>query len=311
MNVVVVGAGSLGGFYGGLLARSGQDVTFIARGRTLEVLKTSGLTVSSKLAGNFTIPVAVTDEIASLSPPDLIFLGVKAYDLDAAARVVAPLVGMQTTVLAVQNGIDHPDRIARYIDKERIVPGVVYVSATIEEPGHIRQIGGPGEVRIGELSGMPTPRLESIQAAFIGAGVECPIIDDIWPTLWEKFMVICAMSGVSALTRLTLREILDCPESKAFYRDVMEEVASVARSSGVSLAEAAADNFMELLLNIPSLPERGSMAYDLLAGRRLELDTLNGTVVRLGAEVGTPTPMNRAIYAALKPFVDGPPAART
>jgi 2-dehydropantoate 2-reductase len=305
MKIVIMGTGSLGGFYGAMLARSGHDVTFIARGKALDALRSGGLRISSKVAGDFTVPVAATDVIGNLEPPDLIFLSVKAYDLDAAAEAIAPLVADQTTVLAVQNGIDHPQRIGRIIATDRIVPGVVYISATIEEPGHIRQIGGPGEVRIGELDGPATPRLLAIQQTLVDSGVTCQVYDDIWPQLWEKFMVICAMSGVSALTRLTLRQIFDCAESRVFYRDVMAEVLSLARASGVDLPESATDDFLALMLAMPALPERGSMAYDLLAGRRLEVDTLNGTVVRIGDELGIPTPMNRAIYAALKPLANG------
>jgi 2-dehydropantoate 2-reductase len=305
MKIVIMGAGSLGGFYGALLARAGHDVTFVARGRSLEALQSNGLRISSKLAGDFTVPAAATGDIGSLQPPDLVFLSVKAYDLDDAAKAIAPIVDSHTTVLAVQNGIDHPDRIGRFIDSRRLVPGVVYVSATIEEPGFIRQIGGPGEVRLGELQGPATPRVHAIQQALSGSGVTCQVFDDIWPQLWEKFMVICAMSGVSALTRLTLRQIFDCPESRQLYRDVMAEVLSLARASGVDLPESAADDFMTTMLAMPALPERGSMAYDLLAGRRLEVDTLNGTVVRIGHELGIPTPMNRAIHAALKPLANG------
>ena len=305
MNIVVMGAGSLGGYYGALLAQAGHDVTFIARGKSLAALTASGLQINSALAGNFTIPVAATNDIGSLSPPNLIFLSVKAYDLEAAAEAIAPIVGPQTTVLTVQNGIDHPQRVARYIDQSRIVPAVVYISATVNEPGVINQEGGPGRVLIGEMNGSVSPRIERIYKLFSGAGVAIETCDDIWHQLWEKFMVICAMSGVTALTRLTLQEIFDCPESRTLYRDVMAEVVGVARASGSDLPESAADDFLAVMLAMPALPLRGSMAYDLLVGRRLEVDWLNGTAVSLGKELGVPTPMNRAIYFALKPLAGG------
>ena len=305
MNIVVMGAGSLGGFYGGLLTRAGNDVTFIARGRSLEALRTNGLQIRSKLAGDFTIPVKATGEISNLPPPDLVFLSVKAYDLDVATETISPIVAGHTTVLAIQNGIDHPERISRFVERSRIVPGVVYVSATIVEPGIIEQIGGPGRVLIGELDGGISPRIEMIRDVFAEAAIPIEIYENIWVHLWEKFMAICAMSGVSALTRLTLRGILDTAESRLLYRDVMAEVTAVARASGVDLPETTADDFLATMLQMPALPLRGSMAYDLLAGRRLELDTLNGTAVRMGDELGVPVPMNRAIYRALKPLADG------
>jgi len=305
MKIVVMGAGALGGYFGALMVRAGLDVTFIARGKSLEALTTSGLRIKSVLAGNFTVPVVAADDAGGLHPPDLIFLSVKAYDLDVAAEAIAPIVGTETTVLTVQNGIDHPRRLARFIDPTRIVPGVVYISATVAEPGVIDQVGGPGRVLIGEMDGPVSPRIERIHQVFSDAAITAETYDDIWHHLWQKFMVICAMSGVSALTRLTLQEIFDCPESRTFYHDVMAEVVGIARASGSDLSESAAGDFLAIMLAMPELPLRGSMAYDLLAGRRLELDWLNGMVVRLGEELGVLTPMNRAIHGALKPLAEG------
>jgi 2-dehydropantoate 2-reductase len=306
MRIVVVGAGALGGYFGGLLARDENEVTFLARGRSLEALRRDGLVVRSKLKGNFTVPVAATDDPASITPPDLIFLAVKAYDLESATRMITPLVGADTTLLAVQNGIDHPERIAQIVDRSRIVPGVVQISATVREPGSVDQVGGPGRMLIGELDGPISDRVRSIEECFARAGIAVEIYDDIWPHLWFKFMFICAMSGVSALTRLTLQEIFDEPEARAFYLDVMREVAAVATASGSSLGEDDVQAAIASVTAMPQPPERGSMAYDLLAGRRLEVETLNGTVVRLGRERKVPTPMNRAIYASLLPLANGP-----
>jgi 2-dehydropantoate 2-reductase len=300
-----MGAGALGGYYGGLLARAGNDVTFIARGATLEALHRDGLQIRSKLSGDFSLPVQATDDIASLDPPELVFLSVKAYDLDAVAEAVAPIIGSATTVLTVQNGIDHPDRLARLIDRGRILPGVVYISSTVVEPGVIEQVGGSGRILIGELDGGSSTRAEHIRQALSAAGVPVDVHHDIHAPLWEKFMVICAMSGVTALTRLTLREIFDVPESRALYREVMAEVAAVARASGQELPDRAPDLAMEQVLSMPALPLRGSMAYDLMAGRRLELEALNGKVVELGERLGVPVPMNLAIHRALKPYAAG------
>ena len=309
MRIAVVGAGALGGFFGGLLARAGQDVTFIARGRTHDALAQRGLTVRSKLAGEFSIPVEATDNPASIGPVDLVFFSVKAYDLDAAARSIAPLIGPGTALLAVQNGIEHLDQLRGQFGPETVIPGVVYISATVEEPGFVAQIGGPGIIHFGDgaQGHVPNAKLDLVESTLAAGGIGNVRHADIEPELWKKFMFICAMSGVSALTRLTLRQIFDCLETGAFYYDVMAEVATVARAAGVDLPESAPDEAMDGLLTMPALPERGSMAYDLMAGRRLELETLNGAVVRLGARYGVPVPANRAIYAALKPYTAGPP----
>lgn len=310
MRIVVVGAGALGGFYGGVLANAGLDVTFLVRGETLRALQNGPLQVRSKLKGDFSVPVRVTDNPADLGQPDLVLLTTKAYDLDTAAMSLAPAVGEHTSVLTVQNGIDHIDRLSAAIPRERIVPGVIYISSTVTEPGVIDQVGGSGVITIGEDAGGISSRITDIQQEFNDAGLSVDTVADIWERLWGKFMVICAMSGVSALTRLTLPEIFSTPESRSLYLEVMEEVAAVARARGVALPQNAATDALNMVLNMPSMPMRGSMAYDQMAGRPLELDMLNGAAVRLGAEVGVPTPMNLAIVRALKPFALGDAALR-
>ena len=306
MKVVVVGAGGLGGYYGGVLVRAGVDVTFIARGATLTALQERGLEVRSLLSGNFTVPVEVDRRsVGSLAPPISFILTMKAYDLDAVAQSVSVAVGEATTVLTMQNGIDHIDRLAKYIPRERIVPGIIYISSTVIEPGVIDQIGGPGTIFMGEDRGGSSDRVEAIQQLLSGAGLKVEVDERIWDKLWYKFMIICAMSGVSALTRLTLQEIFDVPESRDLYLAVMEEVTAVARASGADLPLTAAAEVLHMLENMPMPAQRGSMAFDLLAGRRLELDVLNGTVVKYADRFGVDVPMNLAIYRALKPFAGG------
>ncbi len=305
MRIAVVGTGALGGFYGGVLARAGSDVIFLTRGESLHALRRGDLQIRSKLKGDFSVPVNVTDDVSEIGQPDLILLTTKAYDLISAAQSIAPEVGEHTSLLTMQNGIDHIDRLSGLIPRERIVPGVIYISSTVIEPGVIDQVGGPGTIIIGEDTGGVSNRITAIQRELAAAGLPVEAVDDIWSRLWAKFMVICAMSGVSALTRLTLREIFDTPESRTLYLEVMEEVAAVARAKGVALPEDAATASLNMLLTMPSLPLRGSMAYDQMAGRPLELDMLNGAAVRLGEEAGVPTPMNLAIVRALKPFARG------
>lgn len=309
MRIAVVGAGALGGFYGGLLARAGEDVTFLARRQTLAILQQQGLTVRSLADDPWTIAVAATDDPASVGAVDLVFLAVKTYDLDGAIDTVRPLVGRATAILCVQNGITGPERIGAAFGHDQVIAGAVYVSATVPSPGVIVREGGPGLIHLGELSGGRTPRLERVAMALSGASVPIQLHDDIHVPLWNKFMAICAMSGMTALCRLTLRQIFAEPVSRQLYYDVMAEVVAVARAEGVALSVDAADTMLQLLLTTDQLPERGSMAYDLLAGRRLELPDLNGTVVRRGKRVGIPTPINRVIDAALRPYVNGDPHA--
>ncbi len=238
---------------------------------------------------------------------DLIFFAVKAYDLDATARQIAPLVNDGVTLLAVQNGIEHPQQLAAHVGEDAVLPGVVYVSTTVTAPGVITHVGGPGLLQLGDAFAPNADRLERTAALFRDAGLPVETYPDLWPMLWRKFAAICAMSGVAALTRLTLAQMFAVPETRQLYRDTMDEVVQVAIARGVALPATTADELMTMLVAMPALPERGSMAYDLLAGRRLEIETLNGSTVRLGEASGVPTPINRVITASLLPYRNGTP----
>jgi 2-dehydropantoate 2-reductase len=308
MRILIVGAGALGGFYGALLARAGNDVTVLARGAALDALRANGLTLETPKYGSFTTPVKVISDPADAGAIDLIFLAVKVYDLESTARQIAPLVRDGVTVVAVQNGIEHPRTLADILGESAVLPGVVIVSATVHTPGTITHVGGPGLIQFGN-TGTPNPeRLEQIAAVFRETGVPVETYPDLWPKLWTKFGFISAMSGITALTRLTLAQIFAVPETRSLYRDCIAEVVAVARASGVELPDSIPDNAITMVENQVPMPERGSMAYDLLAGRRLEIETLNGSVVRLGELLGVPTPINHVITAALLPYKDGPPA---
>ncbi|MFQ6027470.1 MAG: ketopantoate reductase family protein [Dehalococcoidia bacterium] len=297
------------GHFGGLLARAGEDLTFIARGAHLEAIRARGLTVKSRVFGDFTLPVKATDNPAEIGPVDLVLFCVKTYDTDAAAELIRPNVDPDTVVLSVQNGIDNEERVAQAVGSEAVIGATAYVSAVIESPGVIAQQGGmgPGRIVLGELAGGSSPRTERLLDVLRNAGINAELHPDIQVELWQKFVDLCGLGGVGSLTRLPIGPIVSCPETNAFLRETMEEVAAVARARGVALPEECVDKAMDYLASrTPSL--RGSMLYDLTAGRRLELETLNGTVVRLGREHDVPTPCNFAIYAALKPYAEGTPA---
>jgi 2-dehydropantoate 2-reductase len=299
-----MGSGGLGGFFGGLLARSGADVTFIARGAHLAAIREAGLTVRSTQLGDFTVPAPATDRPAEVEPVDLVLFCVKTYDLDEAADLMRPLVHARTMVVPLQNGVDTAVRLGRYVAPQQVLGGISYVSARVEQPGVIRHAAGT-TLLLGELAGGSSPRLERLVALFGQTGLQVGLRTSIRVDLWEKFMGICSGS-LTALMRLPFGAILACPESRALYRAVMEEVVALARVCGVELPADAVDRRLAGLKHAPAV--RTSQYFDLQAGRRLELDSLNGTVVRLGRERGVPTPLNFAIYAALKPYANGPPA---
>ncbi|MBI2468735.1 MAG: 2-dehydropantoate 2-reductase [Candidatus Rokubacteria bacterium] len=306
MRVAVVGAGGMGGYFGGLLARAGEDVTFVARARTLDALRTRGIAVRSRVAGDFELRVQATDDPRDVGPVDLVLFCVKAYDVDAAAPTLPPLVGADTAVLAVQNGVDHVDRLGRVVGPEHVLGGVSYVYATAEAPGVVVH-GGGTRLLVGELAGGPSLRAERLAAMFQQAGIAAELHHDIRVALWEKFTVVCAASGMTALTRLPVGPIMACPESAALVRGLMEEAVAVARAMGVALAADRVPRLFDVLAVFePSA--RASQHYDLVDGRRLELESLNGTAVRLGREHSVSTPLNFAVYTALRPYRDGPPA---
>ena len=308
MRIAIMGTGGTGGYFGGLLARAGEEVAFIARGAHLEAIRKNGLAVQSVLAGDFTISATATDNPGDIGPVDFVLFCVKAYDNAVAAEQIRPLIGPETVVLSVQNGIGNEQQIGDVIGRDHILGCVSYVSSTIQSPGVIAQTGGPGTIVFGEMQGGTSTRTENLQSTLQNSGITAELHSDIRVALWQKFLGICGVNGVTALTRLPMGEIVACEETHNLMRGTMQEVEAVARASGVDLPEGCVDQSMDFFSSVePSV--RGSMYYDLAAGRRLELEVLNGTVVRLGSEYGIPTPINFAIYAALKPYLNGKPSS--
>lgn len=308
MRIAVMGTGGTGGYFGGLLARAGEEVTFIARGAHLEAIRKNGLAIKSVLAGDFSFAATATDNPEDIGPVDFVLFCVKAYHNAVSAELIRPLIGPQTIVLSVQNGIDNEQQIGKVIGPEHIVGCIAYVSSTIESPGVIAQTAGPGKIIFGEMAGGTSQRTEALKDTLQRAGITAELHPDIQTALWQKFMAICGVNGVTALTRLPMGEIMACEETRNLLKGTMEEVEAVARPSGATLPAGCVQQSIDFFGSLEA-SMRGSMYYDLAAGRRLELEVLNGTVVRLGDEHGIPTPINFAIYAALKPYLNGAPSS--
>jgi 2-dehydropantoate 2-reductase len=306
MRVTVMGSGGTGGYFGGLLARAGEEVTFVARGAHLAAIRAKGLRVRSRLVGDFTVPARATDDPADSGPADLVLFCVKAYDTEGAAERLRPAVGPDTVILPVQNGIDSAERIGRVVGLAHVIAGLAGVSSVVEAPGVIEHRAGPDVIQLGELEGQPSARTQRIADTLRRAGVKAHVRPDMRVALWEKFVLICGLSGLTALTRLPLGAVLACPETRTLFRQAMEETETVGRAEGVAVPEGHAQRMVQFFEGSdPAI--RGSLYYDLAAGRRLEIETLNGTVVRLGQRHGVPTPANFAVYASLKPYADGAP----
>lgn len=306
MRVAMMGSGGLGGFFGGILARAGADVTFIARGANLETLRTVGVTVKLGTGDEFRVPVRATDRPDQVGPVDLVWFCVKAYDIDAAARQIMPLVGPDTMVLPVQNGVDAAERIAAVVGPRPVLGGMAPTGATLVAPGTVVQKDARTPMVFGEMGGGVTPRAERLLEALLAIGVEAELSPDIEAAIWQKFVAACGFIGLTTLTRLPIGPLVACSETRDLLRGVMKEVETVGQAEGKLRHAGAADRALTRLEGTaPSA--RGSMYFDLVAGRRLELEDLNGAAVRLGLEHDVPTPLNRAVYAAVKPYADGTP----
>ena len=306
MRIAVIGAGGVGGVFGVALAQAGADVTFVARGAHLAAMRERGLRIEGGRGEALLRPAQATDDPASIGPVDLVLFCVKLWDVESAGAQIRPLVGPETGVIPLQNGIDASERLSPILGKAAVMGGVAQVSATIAEPGVIRQTGALQRLVFGELDGSRSPRGERFLALCQKAGFDATLTEKIERALWEKFVLLVAMSSITGVTRLPVGKLRDDPDLWGLYGTVMNEVVAVGRARGVDLASDLAD---KLLGAVKSFPATGmaSMAVDLLRGNRIELPWLAGKAVELGREQGVPTPATATLYAALKPYVDGAP----
>jgi 2-dehydropantoate 2-reductase len=305
MKTAVMGAGGQGGLFGGLLWRAGEDVVLVGRGPHLAAIKSRGLTMKTAGARALVVDVDATDNPAEVGAVDLVLFCVKAYDLEAAAEDARPLVGAGTVILPVQNGVTAPDRLAEIFGGERVIGGVSYHQAAIEAPGVISYGGVSGGLYLGELGGGTSRRVNGIKQMLEGAGIDSEVHPNIRLAMWEKLVLICATGGVMAYYRRPIGPVLDDPEGRALLLGVMEEAEAVARANGVALPVDTAKRAMAFIELNFAPDTRSSQLEDILAGRRLELESLNGEVVRLGRKLGSPTPLNSLVYEALKPHEMG------
>ncbi len=300
MRFGIMGTGGVGGYFGGLLARAGLPVCFIARGGHLQALKEHGLSVESVEPGGFNVRNALfTDDAAEAGPCDVILYCVKTPANDTAIPFMRPMIGPDTVVISLQNGVDNGELLAREFGEGRVMEGAAYVFSTITAPGKIHQTGGPRKIVFGRLGGGGSQSGEEIVGVMRGAQVDARLSEDIRIELWNKFILICAVSGMTALTRRPLGEILGYDGTARMAREVMREVYQLALAMGIPLEpESDAANYRFMAQQDPS--GKGSMCHDLEAGRRLEIDSLCGYVSRMGRVHGVATPLNDYLYDTLK-----------
>lgn len=299
----IVGVGGVGGYFGGCLARAGYDVRFLARGPHLDAIRRDGLSVTTP-DGTFRVEVRASDDPAALAPADVVFLCVKLWDTEAAAGSCRPLLGAETAVISLQNGIFAEGLLADVLGRERVMGGLAEVSASITAPGQITKIGPAQRIRFGELDGTPSPRAQRLAEHLSTPGMEGALEADIRTALWTKFIFLTGLSALTALTRRPIGDVRATPETRQLLQAVVGEAYAVGVASGVPLDGGLIASSMARLDALPG-EIRASMAVDLAAGRRLELPWLSGAVVDLGARHGIPTPANAFVVAALKLHADG------
>ncbi|MBI2246998.1 MAG: 2-dehydropantoate 2-reductase [Armatimonadetes bacterium] len=300
MRIAVIGAGGTGGYYGAQLQRSGQEVAFIARGGHLAAMRERGLRVESAVAEPLMLNVRATHRPEEIGTVDLVLFTVKSYHTQEAARLLAPLIGGDTAVVTLQNGVDNVEVLIEAAGRGHVLGGLCRIFSTIAAPGVIRQTGGPRSVVFGELEGAFTPRATSILEAFQTAEIPTELSRHILVDMWEKYLFITAQGGMTALTRLPIGAILATPETREVYLDAASEVAAVGRAHGVAIPADERERVLKFAQALdPGL--YSSLYHDLIHGNRMEVEALPGNVVRLGKRYGLPTPVCRAIYATLLP----------
>jgi 2-dehydropantoate 2-reductase len=299
-----MGTGGVGGYFGAKLAEAGDEVAFIARGAQLAALREKGLRVEGD-AGSFHIAkLQATDDPAAIGRVDIVLFTVKLWDTEAAAAAIRPLIGPETGVLSLQNGVEKDEVLRGLLGAEHVMGGVCYIAATIAEPALIRTTGKMQRIVAGEFGRERSPRAEAFVAAAKAAGIDAELSPDIERAIWEKFVFLVGLSGTTALVRRPVGIVRSIPETRGMLRDAMAEAVELARIRGIAVPD---DFAATRLAFIDQLPEgtTSSMHNDLERGSRLEVDWLSGAVARLGAGAGVPTPVNRVIHAALKPHALG------
>ncbi len=300
MKIAVMGAGGVGGYFGGLLAKAGQDVTFIARGPHLRAIISNGLAVTSDLSGDFSVKANATDDTAAVSPVDLVLYTVKMYHNAQAIPAVRPMVGPNTIVLTLQNGVDNGHLLAADLGAQHVMVGTAVVLAGIEKPGLVAQRGQVGSITFGEMSGGISDRGQMLLDVFRASGWNVELTADATRALWRKFVYLTGSATVNAATQITYGEMRTVPETRDLIKAAWREIVAVAHASGADPGDDVLDWCESSLDAFPS-HGRTSLANDFQAGRPVEIEGLTGAVVKLGREHDVPTPVHTTIYALLKP----------
>jgi 2-dehydropantoate 2-reductase len=309
MRFSILGSGAVGGYYGAKLARAGHDVTFIARGAHLAAMREHGLEIRSPMLGDFTVRARVEEDPARIGHVDVVIVAVKAYDNPSALPLIAPMMGPQTTILPLQNGVDSASVLAERFGEAPVVGGVTYIATALSAPGLIEQTGTHRRIVLGEVFGaLPrtTDRIGAIREALAGADIQAEAVEDGRVPIWEKFIFLVSLAGFTGASRLPIGPLWSDPAIRARFLDGCREIERLARAEGIPVARDVVDKIAAYVDGIPGTM-RSSLLIDLSQGKRIEVDELLGAVVRRAARAGVEVPILSTLYAVLKPWANGAP----
>jgi 2-dehydropantoate 2-reductase len=308
MRFAILGSGAVGGYYGARLARAGHDVTFIARGAHLDAIRARGLEIRSAALGDFTITARGEHDTARVGAVDVVLYAVKTYDNASALPLLPPLLGPRTTVLTVQNGVDSAQEVAAVAGEPRTIAGSTYIATALEAPGVIVQTGDHRRIVFGEVFGAlprPSDRVQAIHEAFTAADIQSVPVEDGRVPIWEKFVFLVALAGFTGAARLPIGPVWGDPFTRQQFLAGCREIEAVARAEGVPVASDVVDRIIPYVEGIPG-SMRSSLLIDLQAGKRIEVEALQGALIRRAARLGVPAPITATLYAVLKLHAAGP-----
>ena len=299
MNIVVFGVGAVGGYFGGMLSKAGFDVTFIARGKNLEAIKTNGLQVKS-IYGDFVVHPKVTDDISETKNPDVIILGVKSWQIEEVAKLLKPALNKNTMVLPLQNGADNADRLREILNQENVLAGLCKIVSKIESPGVIDHFAFEPEIVFAEYDNQKTERIKALKTVFDRAAFKNTLSDNIHLDIWKKFLFIATVSGMGALTRSPFGVMREDEHIRSMLYQTAHEIVTIANAKNIELTNDDIDMILKAVDNL--IPETtASMQRDIMEGRPSELENFNGFIVKMGKQLHISTPINAFTYYCLLP----------
>jgi 2-dehydropantoate 2-reductase len=308
MRIAILGSGAVGGYFGAKLARSGQDVTFIARGAHRDAIRAHGLRIQSAQLGDFVVQAPAESDTAKVGPVDLVIVSVKAYDNATALPMLTPMIGDGTAVLTLQNGVDSVDEVAAVAGEAHVLGGTTYVATALEAPGLIVQTGVHRSIIFGEVfhdRGRITPRVQRIADAMGAADIQVSAVPDARVPIWDKFVYLAAFSGFTGASRLAIGHIWKYPHVQEMFYAASREIAAIAKAEGVTISADRFDTLKDYMDRIPPTT-RSSLLIDLEQGKRIEVEALQGAAVRRARQHGVPVPIVSTLYALLKAWEHGP-----